>query len=155
MSKHCLVDSRPSCFAPKAMCAPNFAIAFAFEIKLIGGNNQNCEIIVVTSDGIFYILVWVCDHLWRLPFPMVACNTLNLWSGLRPSVAFAFRWFHAILYSILWTLPVCPGPVCKYNLVMRLCALMAALGSCGDKKQKVRAAEWKPEERERERDQHH
>ena len=35
----------------EAMCAVNFTIAFAFEIKLTGGNVHILEIIVVTSDG--------------------------------------------------------------------------------------------------------
>ena len=32
------------------MRAVNFAIAFAFEIKLTGGNNHTHEVILVTSD---------------------------------------------------------------------------------------------------------
>ena len=34
--------------SPLMQCA--LLTSFAFEIKLIGGNNQHCEIIVVTSD---------------------------------------------------------------------------------------------------------
>lgn len=44
---------------------------------------------------------------------------------------------------------MCLGPVRKYDLDLRLCALMAALSSCGD--QKIRAAEWKREVIDRER----
>ena len=41
-----LSDQRVS----KAIRVLNSAIAFAFEIKLIGGNNHDGEIIVITSD---------------------------------------------------------------------------------------------------------
>jgi hypothetical protein len=38
------------------MCARNLTIAFAFEIKLTGGNNHTGEIIVVTSDTLRSLL---------------------------------------------------------------------------------------------------
>ena len=50
---HCLVCFPGSlcCVVTKAMCAFNFSVPFAFEIKLTGGNNHTCEIIVVVTSG--------------------------------------------------------------------------------------------------------
>ncbi len=48
--KFALLTDSLRCWVWQAMSTPNFAIAFAFEIKLTGGNNHSPEIIVVASD---------------------------------------------------------------------------------------------------------
>ena len=40
---------------PEAMCAVNFAIAFAFEDKLTRSNDRPCEIIVTMSDMLLFV----------------------------------------------------------------------------------------------------
>ena len=66
--QHCQVDSSHCCESSRqcVLLTPNFAVAFALEIKLMGGNNHTCQIIVATSA--------CCQLLyWHLMFsPM--CN---------------------------------------------------------------------------------
>lgn len=45
----------------KAMGVLNFDIAFAFEIKLMGSNHHDREVIVVTSDQ--SAIIWVVNVL--------------------------------------------------------------------------------------------